>query len=67
MRQISEEEEKPFKSSLVTIQKPAVKGWGGESNTSPSSNLFPSWSVNISFKDDVTVILLLGCFLHDSH
>ncbi len=26
----------------------------------PPTNLFPSWSVDISFKDDVTVILLIG-------
>ncbi len=40
------------------------KGWGhgvGEEPLSPlTTTLFSSWSVNISFKDDVTVILLLG-------
>jgi hypothetical protein len=46
-------EEKPFTSSLISDQKPAVdRGVGGA--TPPPLTPPPS------FKDDITVILLLG-------
>jgi hypothetical protein len=36
------------------------KGWGWRSNAFlPTPALFPSWSVDILLKDDVTVIILL--------
>ena len=57
MKQISEVEEKRSRRLYISGQKPA----GGRSNASSLiPNLFSSLSVNISFKDDVTVILLLG-------
>ncbi len=42
------------------------EGW--RSNTSPHSSTtpFPSWSVFISCKDDVTVLLLIGVFFVDT-
>jgi hypothetical protein len=46
----------------ISVQKPAVeKGVCGRSDASPLPP-FPSVSVDISFKDDVTVSLLLGVF-----
>jgi hypothetical protein len=36
------------------------KGWGLEEVTPPPLPLFPGWSVDISLRDDLTVILLLG-------
>jgi hypothetical protein len=60
-------EEKPFTSSVYRfIQKPAVeRGGGGRSNVSPRTTThFPSRSLDISFTDVVTVILLLdGSFM----
>jgi hypothetical protein len=56
MKKISEVEEKPLKSSLR-------KDGGGQSIDSPLT-LLPSRSADISLKDDVTVILILGAFLH---
>jgi hypothetical protein len=46
MKRLSDAEEKPFTSSLNICPETAT--------------LFPSQSVDISFKDYVTVILLLG-------
>jgi hypothetical protein len=50
-----------FRSLLYSISR----GGDGRRYASPSpppftSTLFPSWSGDISFKDDVNVILLLG-------
>jgi hypothetical protein len=63
MKQISEEEEKPFTSSLnicpeacCTVER-AVSRSPAPTSTSA---LFLSWFADISLKDDVTVILLLG-------
>ncbi len=56
-------EEKMFTSSLNICQDAFYNRDGG-SNVSPLTTilfeLFPSWSLDISFKDDVTVILLLA-------
>jgi len=64
IKQISELEEKPFTSSLNICPetKPLQKGMGagGVAPFPFNPALFPSCFVNISFKDDVTVILLLG-------
>ncbi len=57
MKQIPKMDGKPFTSSLNNAPTPPLV-----------STLFPTWSVDISFKDDVTVILLLDVsflvFLH---
>jgi hypothetical protein len=56
-------EEKPFTLSLKTwSQKSEVeRRGGGRSNSSRFHNtLIFSWSMEISFKDDVTVVILLG-------
>ncbi len=65
-------EENPFTSSLnICPEACSRKGWYGRINTTPSppppraTTLFRSWSVDVAFKDDVTVILLHGfiqCF-----
>ncbi len=64
LKQTSEMEEKQFMSSLKICPESAVgmgrDGVGGEPLSPLSTTLFSSWSVNVSFKDDVTVILLLG-------
>jgi hypothetical protein len=64
MKQISVVEEKnPFTLSLKICPEACWgKRWGrGGSNVSPViPTIFDSRSVDISFKDDVTVILLLG-------
>jgi hypothetical protein len=64
MKQISEVEGKPFTSSLnICPEKPALeRGGGGRSNASPLFHHPVSLSVDISLRDDVSVILLLGVF-----
>jgi hypothetical protein len=52
MQQIYEMEEKPVTSSFNICSKAAVVKRGGRSNIPPP--------VDISLKDDVTVIVLLG-------
>ncbi len=46
----------------MAIEKPAIERGGGFVVTPPplTITLFPSWYVDISFKDDVAVILLLS-------
>jgi hypothetical protein len=57
-KQIFEVEEKPFTSSLNSCTSTEAC-----CSVEPStSTLFPSKSGDISFKDDVTIILLLGVF-----
>ncbi len=74
MKQICGEKEKPFTSSLngypeaysiAYRQYTVERGGGGRSNATPPAPPPPSppsyfWSVEISFKDDITIILLLG-------
>ncbi len=58
------QEYNPFTSSLYICPQFCLqqgRGAGGV-NASPLTTLFPSWFLNISFKDDVTVILLPGVF-----
>jgi hypothetical protein len=53
MKQISEIKKKPSTSSLnVCLEACSIE------RVVAFPPLFPSWSVNISFKDDVTIILL---------
>ncbi len=61
------EEEKRSRRLEISVQKPAVERGGGRGAnvlTPPPlthhSTLCPSWSVDISFKDDVTVILFFS-------
>jgi hypothetical protein len=59
-------EEKPFTSSLNICPEATCieRVGGGWSNSFPShqhNTLFPSWSGDISCKDDVTIIF---CFIH---
>ncbi len=61
MKQTSEEW-KPYTSSLNFCPEACCrKGWGwAEKHTHPlTTTLFTSWSVDISFTDDVTVLLIL--------
>ncbi len=68
MKKIFEMEYTSFTSSLntVSVQRHAGdRGGRAEYRLLPSPALFPSWSVGVSFKDDVTVytpslLLLLG-------
>ncbi len=62
MKQISEVVEIPFTSSLNMCPEACWrKGRGGRSNAFPlTPTLFPSRSVDFSYKDDGTSILLLG-------
>jgi hypothetical protein len=63
MKQMSEQEDKPLTSSLNICQKRALEGGGLSIPPSPSPPpYFPAYPLDISFKDDVTVILLLGVF-----
>jgi hypothetical protein len=47
---------------VICLEACCRKGWGAGGVTPPSltTTLFSSCSVDISFEDDVTVILLLG-------
>ncbi len=63
MNQISEMEEKPFRSSVNIYPEDCCRegvGAGGVTPLPLITTLIPSCSVDISFKDDVTVILLLA-------
>jgi hypothetical protein len=64
LKKISVVEENRSRRLYISVLKPAVSGGGGRgwSNASPpfTTTLFLSGSVDISFKDDVTVIPLLG-------
>ncbi len=69
MKQISEEEEKPLTSSLNICSEACstVERGGGRAEYRPppyQRPLFPSLFVNISLKDDVTVILLLSISIY---
>ncbi len=59
MKQIFEVEENRSRRLLISVQKPARESGGAGGVTPPplTITLFPRWSVDISFKDDVTVIL----------
>ncbi len=59
--QLSVVEEKPFTSS-VNMRSEAPWRQGRGRKEEPLTILFPSWSVDMTFKDDVTVILLLSVF-----
>jgi len=59
-KKISKEEEKPFTTPLHNTQTTAVERGGGVSTTFPLLTTLPSWVVDISLKDDVTVILFLS-------
>jgi hypothetical protein len=59
MKQIFDVEEKPFTSSINAVQKHAVEKGGFGVQRLLTTTLFPSWSVDISVKDDVFVIFLL--------
>ncbi len=49
----------------ISVQKLALERGGGRSNTCiPPPRYHPSWSVYISFEDDVTTISHHRCFLH---
>jgi hypothetical protein len=65
MQQISVVEEKPFTSSLNICPQSYYKRGGGrpEKSLPLTPTLVRSWSVDIAFKDDVTVFLLLGVSL----
>ncbi len=62
MKKISEVEEKPLTSSSNICPEDCCRKRGGAGGVTPPPHpiLFLSWSEDVSFKDDVTVILLRG-------
>ncbi len=64
-KQKYDEEETPFTSSLnICLEACCRNGWGREKRVTPPD----LWFEYISFKDDVTVILLLGVsFMNSVH
>jgi hypothetical protein len=58
--EVTETERKPFTSSFNIYAKACYRNRRSLPSPPLSTTLFPRWSVDISYKDDVTVILLLG-------
>jgi hypothetical protein len=59
MIEISEMVEKPFTSSVKYLSRSLLYKGVGPPPPSPPAHYFPAYPWDISFKDDVTVVLLL--------